>query len=99
MKKYLLETYQKITSANNHFYVNAWAQSTCGHWSPFGLCLDDKTANISMKFVFKVIKLINSNELQLLKTFFEETIRNGGSVKHSFYEQLSDGTFTDVLIN
>lgn len=84
IRKYLSDTYHSISSAHSHFSADAWVQGECKHWSPFGICLDTKTANIEMKFVFKLIKLLNSVELNTLQGFIDNAIRNKETIIYEF---------------
>ncbi len=79
IRKYLFEYYQNINTSNAHFVVDAWAKS-------HSYILDTKTGNIEMYFTFRVRKLLTPTELNLLKLFIDETIRAGGTIKHTFIE-------------
>lgn len=85
-RKYALDYYLKVTSANTHFEVTAYARSRQIKIPP-GVVIDTKTARISMSFTFHVMKLITPHELELLDRFFKDAIATGSAIERSFREE------------
>ena len=81
VRKQILDYYFKQTSTNARFEVIGRGRSsvirTPSVW-PFGpgAVIDTKTANIEMKWNFRVHKLITPEELSLVQQFLEAAIAN-----------------------
>lgn len=89
IRKQILDYYFKQTSTNARFEVIGRGKSNVVRgpsvW-PFGpgAVIDTKTANIEMKWVFRLQKLITPEELSLVQQFLEAAVGNKQAISFNY---------------
>jgi len=88
VQKQILDYYFKYSSTNARFEVFVGCKShqikTPGGFGIPEIIIDTKTANVDMRFTFRILKLITPQEVELLSQFMKSAIENGKEINYEY---------------
>lgn len=87
VQKQILDYYFKYSSSNARFEAKVYCRSEEIRiplpW-PLNPKIDTKTANLEMKFTFRVLKLITPEEAAMVRDFMAAAIEKGTPVDYDY---------------